>query len=167
MKISAVLFALSIGLCLLLGIALMIPEVPGGHGVPHPDFPSMLQGGDVSRHDSTLWLGWTMGVVEIAFFVGLLAMGTRGRGTFPFEARFMVIGLIAFIAVFSAMVFTYAAEINPIVLGFPLPTALMFYGVGGVPVIFILLYMIRFDPWVLTDDQLDDFRSEFVKEEDS
>lgn len=161
MKISAVLFALSLGLCLLLGIALMTEEPAGGHGVPHPDFPTMLQGGDISRHDTTLWLGWVMGVVILAFFVGLLAFGTRGRGSFPTESRVLVIGLIAFIGVFSAMVFTYAAEINPIILGFPLPTSLMFYGVGGVPVVFILLYMLRFDPWVLTDEQLDEFRRRF------
>lgn len=41
-----------------------------------------------------------------------------------------------------------------LVLGFPLPTALKLYGVGGVPLAFILLYIFWFDRLILTADDM-------------
>ena len=46
MKISILLFSLLVGICLALGIVLMTEEPEGAAGVAHPEFSSMLRGGD-------------------------------------------------------------------------------------------------------------------------
>jgi MFS superfamily sulfate permease-like transporter len=162
MRLTAFLFALLLGMCLILGYVLLLDEIPDGHGYNHPDYPTMQRGGDgATRHAQTLWIGWALGVLELLFFVGLLALGSRRRKQYPFERNVLIVGTLVYIAFFTWMVIAYtgyAADPSAaLVLSFPLPTTLMLYGVGFAPVVFIVLYMIRFSPWIVDDDELDTF----------
>ena len=162
MKIAVFLFALLIGMCLILGYVLMTEEPSEGHGIPHPEFSTMLRGGDgATRLAPVLWAGWLLGVFQIFFFVGLLAFGVQKARRFPTESRLLVIGALIYAGVFTWMVLAYngfARTANPeLVLSFPLPTAIMLYGVGFTPLIFIVLYLVRFEPWVIDDDDLNAF----------
>ena len=85
------------------------------------------------------------------FFVTVLCFGIRrDRSTFlP-----LIIGGIAYLAVFAAMLGTYARGMGnaPIAFGLPLPTALMVFGMWGVPVVFVFLYIANFRSWIYNDD---------------
>ena len=162
MRVPALLFALLIGMCLVLGYVLLLDEMPDGHGFNHPDYPTMQRGGDgTARHADVLWIGWALGVLQLLFFIGLLALGARSRRPQPFEKRAMIAGTIIYVAFFTWMVLaynSYAIASSPgLVFSFPLPTALMLYGVGFAPLVFIFLYMFRFTPWILDDDELETF----------
>ena len=43
--------------------------------------------------------------------------------------------------------------------GLPLPSALMVYGLAGTPLIFAVLYIMQFDTWILTPEDLEQFQS--------
>jgi hypothetical protein len=60
----------------------------------------------------------------------------------------------AFVLMFIADYYYSMGELRTLAMGFPIPTALMIYGVGGVPVVFILLYMFAFERLILTADDM-------------
>ena len=43
--------------------------------------------------------------------------------------------------------------------GLPLPSALMVYGLAVTPLIFAVLYIMKFDTWILTPEDLQKFQS--------
>ena len=111
-------------------------------------------------------VSWALGVLQILFFVSLLALGARSRKSFPTERRVLWIGALVYVAFFLAMTVAYDAYARSgsdlLVFSFPPPTALMLYGVGFTPLVFVGLYMLRFEPWILDDDELDRFLEETV-----
>ena len=162
MKIPLVLFGLLVGMCLVVGYALMTEEPPGAAGIAHPEYSSMLRGGDgVARHAPVFVAGWLLGLLQIFFLVGLLAFGAAKRKSFPLEERVLLGGALAYAGVFTWMVMSYssfaASSDGTLVLAFPPPTALMLYGVGFVPLLFVGLYLSRFEPWIIDDGELEAF----------
>ena len=140
MKLPELLFALLLGMCVVIGIALMSEPPENNHGVAHAKFgDSMLQGGDGQRrHQAIRWLGLVYGGLQIVFFVSCLVLGVREplRGK-----RVFVLSGIVYLATFCLMVVAdhfYVIDENPdLFLGFPLPTALMLYGLSGAPLLFL------------------------------
>ena len=128
----------------------------------------MLRGGDGAERLAPVRLvSRALGVLLILFFVGLLALGTRSKKSFPTEKRVLWIGALVYAAFFVAMTVAYDAYARSgsdlLVWSFPPPTALMLYGVGFTPLVFVGLYMLRFDPWILDDDELGRFLEETAK----
>ena len=168
MKISILLFSLLVGICLALGIVLMTEEPEGAAGVAHPEFSSMLRGGDGAQRLAPVRLvSRALGVLQVLFFVSLLALGARSRKSFPTEGLVLWIGALVYAAFFLAMTVAYDAYARSgsdlLVFSFPPPTALMLYGVGFAPLLFVGLYLLRFEPWILDDDELDRFLEETVQ----
>ena len=155
--VSFVLLGLLLAMLVVIGLVLITDEVTASHGFAHAEFPdTMQQGGPgAERHSSIRWLGLVFGLLEILFFVSCLLLGLnklQGR------IRFFFFGALIYATLFAAMVIAdhfYAVGTNrDIVLGFPLPTALMVYGVGGAPLVFVLLYVLCFDRWILTPEDM-------------
>ena len=168
MKISVLLFSLLVGICLALGIVLMTEAPEGAAGVGHPQYSSMLRGGDgAARLAPVRLISRILGVLLILFFVSLLALGARSKKSFPTEKRALWIGTLVYVAFFLAMTVAYDTYAQSgsdlLVLSFPPPTALMLYGVGFTPLVFVFLYMLRFDPWILDDDELGRFLEETAR----
>lgn len=162
MKLSWILFALLVAMCCVLGYVVTIDEVGAGHGVTHPRFPTMQKGGDgLERHSSVIWWAWALGLLEIGLFVGLLALGIRHRGVLGQRKWPLVIGGLLYGAVFTLLVLSYQSYASTgsgsLFLSLPPPTAWMVYGLFGIPLYFHLLYMINFDRWVLTPEDLERF----------
>jgi hypothetical protein len=162
MKLPWILFALLLCMCCVTGYLLTVEESGVGYAAKHPRFPTMYHGGDgLERHASILWWGWALGMLEIALFVGFLALGIRqcrilGRRKWPLLAGGLLYG-----AVFTLLVLAYetyaASEPRPLFLSMPLPTAWMVYGLFGVPLYFHVIYIVGFDRWVLTREDLETF----------
>ena len=162
MKIALLLFALLIAMGLVLGYLLFFVEEPGnGHGVPHPEYATMLQGGDGARHQEVLGGGTLLGALMILFMVGLLAFGASQGRKPGMEEGVLAGGTVLFLFCYLAMILTYVPYADTgggsIVLGFPVPTAWMLYGVWGAPVVFMLLYMLRFEAWIISDAEIERF----------
>ena len=172
MRFDLLLFATVLGMCAVLVGAYVVPERPvdeivqadgavvqvaRGHGVPNPDFGTMLSGGDgEARYESTWRMGLAFGLLQVVFFVGALAFGaTKRAGLGPLKLPFIV-GGVAYAGVFVAMVVSHrayaASDSHPLVLGFPIPTAWMMYGVWLVPLVFMFAYLFLFDSWIYTEE---------------
>lgn len=151
-------FALALAIAAVVLAALGVAEVPHGHGAIHPQFASMESGGPgASRHAEVLWVGWLLGALEIGLFVALLAFGGGRRTTRGFGVP-LLLGGIAYLAVWTALVLAYRAEASgaePLFfLGFPAATAWMLFGLWPVPLLFAVYYVVGFDRWVATPDDL-------------
>ena len=162
----AVLLALLWALVL---TALLTPEIPNGHGFQHSRFSAMDQGGDGElRHESLLLIGWMLGSVVIALFVFVLAWGTVGEASSLAAPRrpragradlrwlmFLLGGLI-YEGVFGLMCYAYRQsliESEVAFLGpFPAGVSLQVFGVWLIPWIFIVLYVLFFNRWIMPPD---------------
>ncbi|MEO1974211.1 MAG: hypothetical protein ABGX07_21795 [Pirellulaceae bacterium] len=161
--LSLTLLGLLVAMCLVIGVVVTIGLLVGTdglHGIPHDKFSrTMLQGGSGSeRHASVRWLGLSLGLLQVSFFVGCLLLGIRGLAG---RTRVVIVCGTLYAAAFAMMVivdhFYAMGSARAIVMGFPLPTAIMMYGVGGAPLAFVLLYVLNFDQWILTPDDFEKF----------
>ena len=162
MRTHAFLFSLLLAMCFVVGGTLLIPEKENSHGVAHTRFvaaTALQEGGPgQQRHGHLRVLGAVFGMLQAVFITTALTLGVldRRRRFWPF-----LIGGCIFAILFAMIVYTDGAyargESRQLVLSFPLPTALMLYGVASVPLLFMILYVVKFDSWILTDEDLQRF----------
>jgi hypothetical protein len=155
--ITGLLIAALTAMLIALAAALATPEPPGGHGVDHPVHAQMRAGGDgAARHAPVLWIGWAFGAAQIAFFVGVLALGASKAGRLRGLGAPLLLGGLVFAAIWTAMILAYRAYAHQsapaLILAFPLPTALMLFALWPMPIFFILLYFFGFNRWVLAPE---------------
>ena len=160
MKLPLMLFGVLLAMCVTIGIVLTTDEPVNAHGYAHSTFEaSMQQGGSgLERHGQIRWLGLAYGMLQIVFFVSCLVLGVRDPENRKWV--FLLAGIV-YVATFCLMVvadYFYVRDENlTLVLSFPLPTAIMLYGLWGVPLIFLLFYIINFDRWILNPLDLERF----------
>ena len=181
MKLSHLLFAILLAMCVVIVATFVIGETPSvdviseqtgeasrtqlGHGFPHPKFATMQSGGSggsgAVRHGRILWFGWAFGMLQIALFVALVAYGGQRNGRLgPLKVPILVGGIL-YAATFTAMVYAYQGymleKTHPIFLSLPVPTAWMIYGVWPIPLVFMFLYMFTFDSWIFRAEDMTRF----------
>ncbi len=160
MKLALTLFGVLLAMCVTIGIVLTTDEPDNAHGFAHSTFAaSMQQGGSgIERHEHIRWLGLAYGALKIVFFVSCLLLGVRDSKNRKWA--FLLAGIV-YLATFCLMMvadYFYVRDATPtLVLGFPLPTAIMLYGLWGVPWIFLLFYVLNFDRWILSPLELERF----------
>ncbi|HVS13737.1 MAG TPA: hypothetical protein VMV46_07425 [Thermoanaerobaculia bacterium] len=153
-RLPLVLFVLLLGLCGVVGwLAIQEPAVNQA-GLAHPDHPAMALGADgAARHQGVLGVGLLFASLIVAFFVSLLFFGLRRAGEpVPGKVLILTVGGL-FLGAFVALFVTYSRYLESpdpeaLALGFPPPTAWMLYGVWGIPLLFIAIYVTRFKEWV-------------------
>lgn len=162
MRIPALLFALVLaaGLLLLAAVTLL-PETPQLR--VHPEYATLLQGEDgAARSAPVWWIGAAFGLVQIAFFGACFALGMSRGGRVAGLGLPIAVGLALYAAVFVLLLVTYrlflGAPGEHLVLGFPLPTAVMIYLLWPVPLWFLWLYLRNFDRHVLSAGDLERVR---------
>ena len=162
MKIYLLLCSALLGMCLIMVAVFFFTDEPDrSHGFPHATFAdSMQQGGSgVERHAVVRWWGLAFGTLQIIFFVSCLVLGVRDSQR---PRWIFLLGGLAYMATFWALVFAdyaYAQDDAPsLVLGFPLPTALMLYGLWSIPLVFMVFYIVRFERCILDPQELEEFQ---------
>lgn len=163
MRPSWILFGLLLGMCVILGIAFFIGEIPNGHGFDHARLPNMQQGGSgIARHEKILWVGWALGLAQVLFFVTCLALGARRYERLDSVKRPLIIGSLLYAAIFTGLMLAYRAYItegeHALLWIFPAPTAFMIYGLWPVPLYFVLLYIWGFDRWIYRPEDEEKFQ---------
>lgn len=133
------------------------PEVAAGHGIPHPDFSAMKQGGPASRHVDLLWIGWLYGVAQIIFFGVCLSFGFRRERVWSLVDICLSAVTLLYIATFSGLVFFYGRGLHHLPrvlwLGMTGPSLLLVFGMWGVPLLYVSLYVLKFSSWIYGSPQ--------------
>lgn len=175
MKLPHLLFAILLAMCGVIATVIVIGEspvvevispetgevsqTPLGHGFTHPRFATMQRGGSgVARYERILWFGCGFGLLQILFFVCLLAYGGQKQGRLgPLKVP-LIIGGIVYAAIFISMLYTYQGYIleqnHAMFLSLPVPTAWMIYGLWPVPLVFMFLFMFKFDSWIFRQEDM-------------
>lgn len=155
--VPVVLMLCLVGMCVVVGLLIYISEPEGAHGSTHSQFASTMNRGSTGsdRLTEVRWLGLVFALLQVTLFVVCLLLGFKQHR--PVLGWFAIGGLF-YGAAFGALVVAESAyvhaDVRNIVLGFPLPTAIMIYGVGGVPIMFSVFYVLRFDQWFLKPQDL-------------
>ena len=163
MKLPSVMFGLLLGMCVVTGIMLASEEPPDSRGTQHSTYSTMQRAGQAVQSGSMLvWLGWTFGILQIFFFVTTLALGASYRGRLGNRKWIFIIGGLFYGVVFTLMIISYrqyVQEDSPsLFLSFPKPTSMMVFGLWAAPSVFLLLYIVTFNRWILTATDLERFR---------
>ena len=152
-------------------VVFMTPQSPAGYAIPHARIPEMDQGGPgLERHREVFVSGWVFGSIQIAGFVSLLAWvilpadgkSSAGQPRFSLREGAFFLGWVVFESVFSMMCWTYyrsVTEAEPLAFlgSFPMATGLLIYGMWLTPGIFIVLYVVFFDRWIISPKKLESF----------
>ncbi|MFT5386662.1 MAG: putative membrane protein, partial [Saprospiraceae bacterium] len=127
-------------------------------GKLHDQFKTMMHSGSsVIASAYVKWLAFLFGLGIIAIFGMAVSFGAKKYGQLKGIKSWLYLGIIAFLLVFTMITFIYweysATGSRTIFGGLPLPTALMMYTLGTVPLIFTLIYVVKFRSWVLTEEE--------------
>lgn len=135
---------------------------PGSTGV------AMMQGGDGGlRHEHIVVPGLLLGCSMIAMFCMMLFWVCRPKHADPDSAGYfwnlMVMVVLVYVGAFILLCTTYQMSwlepTEPDYLGpFPMATSLMFLGMYGVPLGFVVLYVLFFEDRILPQAALEEFR---------
>jgi len=159
MKVWGLVFAIALGLAVTLVVATYWTAQPQVRPIDHPEFAGMQQSGmDAEPDTGLLWIGWSFGALQIAFFAAMLALGARSRRGLRGLGVPLIAASLIYLAVWSALVFTYHSQVSAeepaLFLGFPTPTAWMLFAIWPCPLLFTLYYVVGFDRWIATPQDL-------------
>jgi hypothetical protein len=159
MKTWAFVFAIAVGLAATVVVAVALTERPQVRSTDHPNFAGMQQSGSNAVPETTLlWVGWSFGALQITFFAAMLALGARNRRGLRGLSGPLIAASLVYLAIWSALVLTYRGQLNvedpALFLGFPVATAWMLFALWPCPLIFTLYYVIGFDRWIATPEDL-------------
>jgi len=159
MKSWILVFAIALGLAVTLVAAALWSAPPQARAVDHPEFASMLRSGrDAEPGNSLLWIGWSFGALQIAFFAAMLGLGARSRRGLRGLGIPLIAAFLVHLAIWSVLVFAYRSqstvEASVLFLGFPAATAWMLFALWPCPLIFTLYYVFGFDRWIATPEDL-------------
>lgn len=128
--------------------------------VDHPQFPTMQRSGWSWENSEPLlaWV-WIVGVLQIALYLCLLCLGLSGRRGLG-RLRFpLVLGGLLHAGIFSWLMLAQVLPVAPSLWSFPPPTAVMVFFLWILPpVYFVILYVVGFDRWILTEESHRSFR---------
>ena len=161
MKLATWIFILCLAIGGILAASFFVEEVPSAQGHIHPTHPDMSVGGDSRRNDSVLWLGTSLGILELVLFVSMLCLALHLN---RIQRILMATGAGLLVVIFLAMMLSYRSLLAsgnlanpPIFLGLPVPTAFMIYGLGLAPLFFVIFYVVQFDSCVLQAERYEKF----------
>ena len=154
-----VLFSLLV-LVLIAGLATIVftlPRPAGATGFIHDRLETMDQGGDGQRHSSLLWWGCAIAILQVTFFVLCMMLGACRHKRKTAAAGWLALGGVLYAGLFALMVIAYRVYLlDPsfLIFGFPAPTAVMLFLLWPFPFYFVVLYLVRFEDWILSPSDL-------------
>ncbi len=154
------LLALLAALSLVLGALILHGARSNWGPVDHPQFPTMQRSGWSWEINDPLLAGvWLVGALQIAVFLCLLGLGLSGRkGSGPVRVPLLLGGLLH-AGIFTWMILAHVYPVAPSLWSFPPPTVVMVFFLWILPPIyFVILYVVSFDRWILTEETDRHFR---------
>lgn len=164
MKIPWLLLCLLFAMGVVLVIAICAPDNEKPQIFTHPKYKTMLQSTDgITRYSNIIWPGFAFGILQFCFFTALYAFSVNKQGRLKIFKTPLITSLLLNVLIFSSMLYTYWIHAGdgawPLLGSFPLPTAIMFYGIWPGQVIFTIIYVCYFDKAIFTKDDQKKFKA--------
>jgi len=145
-------------LILIIFLAYSISPIEGLTGAAHPEFPGMkVSPYNTDLFSHTKWLGYSFALGIIWLFISILIIGSRKKGQTTGMSKWIGVFGILYSIVFSLMIFSNWAYVNESNASFfgqmPRPTAWMIYVVWLSPLFLTLLYVFKFEDWVISPEE--------------
>lgn len=151
-------------------VALWIGDEPTlTTGQVHPTFETMRRSGSkVVASELGKWVGYLFGLLVIVIFVLTVFIGAKRKNDIGAIRYWLAAGLLAYLVTYHLTVMAYwkyaASETISYFGGLPSATAWMVYGLWSVPIIMTLVYVFKFDEWIMSPQDIKRFE-ELVKED--
>jgi hypothetical protein len=116
--------------------------------------------------DNPVWAPWLLALGSNGVIMSLMALGAMRRDSLPRSLGWTFVGLFVLCA--GAFVVALAMPANegpggPLLLGLPLRTAIVLYGIGVVPIAILpLAYALTFDSSTLSEGDLERVREAYA-----
>jgi len=151
---TILLFALIILWGVLFYVSIDASKYPGA--AIHPSHAEMQIAGEAAAADADLVpFGAAVGCLMVFVFTSCLLFGAGKNGRSANFLGIVAVLVILVVSVFLTMMSNVQGYLRGesviIVGGFPLPTAQMLYGVWICPLVFLVVYVLGFNRWVMTD----------------
>ncbi len=148
---------------LILALQILPPQnLPAGS--PHTEFDSLQSSGSSVSDSGPHWIiGLSFGLAIIGIFGVTLYIGGHRQDAQKRKSIFrsFAIGMLAYFGIFLLLMNSYQqyhqAGDAPYFLGYPAPTAWMIYGIWLIPLVFTTMYVVKFDDWVLSPEEVEEF----------
>lgn len=156
------LFGLFLFLALIISIWLL-PVPDNAAGMVHPEFKTMLHSGDNILADSTTRIVsflFGLGVIMMLYFFiryGAIRKKSTGKLVTWINVGFVVY-LVVYALTFNSYLNYESTGHDDFFLGWPTPTAWMIYGMWSAPVILVLVYVLKFEDYILDKDDEAEFQ---------
>lgn len=117
--------------------------------------------------DTPAWAPWLLALGSNGVIMSLMALGAMRRDSLPRSLVWTFIGLFALCA--GAFLLALAMPANegaggPLLLGLPVRTAIVLYGIGVIPIAVLpLAYALTFESSTLSDADLERVREAYAK----
>ena len=163
MRLSQIfLFCLILFLVLILSLWYFpIPE--NAAGTIHPTYETMLHSGnEVLASTTTRVISFLFGIGVIMMFYFFILFGADKKKSTGKLRSWINIGFVVYVIVYTLTFLSYlnyeSTGHNDFFLGWPTPTAWMIYGMWSAPLIFVLIYVIKFKDWILDEEDEAEFQ---------
>lgn len=158
-------FLVFLGLFLVcIGFMLGTGQLENPTGQIYETYQSMLVSGtSVASHPILKWMALFFGIGILIVFSFIMFLGFRkgGRKLNPQLKQSLLAGMGLYIACFIIMTIVYWQYHDgtnlEYFMGVPSPTAWMLFGLGLAPLYFTTIYIIKFNDWVISPEELDEF----------
>ena len=108
--------------------------------------------------DTPAWAPWLLAIGSNGVIMTLMALGAMRRDSLPRSLGWTFVGLFVLCAgafIIALALPSHEGAGGPLLLGLPLRTAIVLYGIGVVPIAVLpLAYALTFDSSTLSDDDL-------------
>ncbi len=143
-------------------MVILVMDSSGSVGQRHDEFPTLSQGASGNRaiNQSPLALVFGVGCFVLLCLMLFVGVGSRlkGRGRWV-----LLVFSVAYLAILLAIFSTYDGFIGQsqlvLIHGFPKPTVLMVYGIWLFPLVCAAAYVLFFNQWVVSPEELKEFRA--------
>ena len=147
-----ILFLMIVITCVLCGSFYFLEAPQGIAGYPHPSIKSMLQGQPPPSGSPIILLGWLLGTLTIGIEVQFMKMGVKASKK---ALTAINLGGLLQILCWTMLVGSYyieTSQLNNGLWGMPISSQLLLLGMWPLPVVFIILYVRKFDQWIFTKE---------------
>lgn len=152
-----------LGLLVIIIALWILPDIPQATSQLHPEYGTLLKSGNpVTEQSSVKWLAYFFGLLILLIFVSTVFIGAKRKRSTGNLRHWLLAGSLAYAITyhFSIMAYWHYADATYTQYfgGLPTPTAWAIYGIWSVPIIMTLVYVFRFDEWILDKQDMETFK---------